>query len=79
MNAGVAVQVLMGRLLDHRGQMNGVDQFGVREGVGHPAQGGHDGGHRLAVVLPPGTSDQNYFSVHIIQAVQDSFPKGELL
>ena len=72
-DAGVAVQVLMGRLLDHRGEVDRIDQLHVGEGVGHPAQGGHDVGHRRSVVLPPVAGDRDHLSVDIIQIIEDAF------
>ena len=72
-DAGVAVQVLMGRLLDHRGEVDRIDQLHVGEGVRHPAQGGHNIGHGLSVVLPPVAGDQDHLSVDIIQIIEDAF------
>ena len=73
MDAGVAVQILVGGLLHHGGQVDGIDQLHLWEGVGHPAQGGHDVGHRRSVVLPPVAGDQDHLSVDIIQIIEDAF------
>ena len=70
MDAGVVVQILVGRFLDDRGEVDGIDQLRLGEGVSGPAQGGHDVGHGLAVVLPAVAGDEYHFSVDIIQIVQ---------
>ena len=69
-DAGVAGQVLPRRLPHHRGQVDGVDQLHVGEGVGNAAQGGHDVGHGLAVVLPPVAGHQDDPLPRVVQAVE---------
>ena len=78
-DAGVTVQILVGGLLHHGGQVNGIDQLHLGEGIGHPAQGGHDVGHGLAVILPPVAGDQNDLFALIVQLIQNIFCKGEIL
>ena len=78
-DAGVVVQIFVGRLLDHGGEVDRGDQLRLRKGVGDAPQGGHDVGHGLAVVLPPVAGDQNYLSVDIIQIIQDIRSKGKIL
>ena len=63
----------MGSLLDHGGEVDGVDQLHLGEGVGNAAQGGHDVGHGLTVVFPAVAGDQDHLSVDIIQIIEDAF------
>ena len=78
-DAGVVVQIFVGRLLNHGGEMDGVDQLRLREGVGQAAQGGHDVGHGLAVILPPVAGDEDHLPIAIIKPVQNLRAKGEIL
>ena len=59
--------------------MDGIDQLRLGEGVSGPAQGGHDVGHGLAVVLPAVAGDEYHFSVDIIQIIQCVLRKGKIL
>ena len=59
--------------------MDGVDQLRVREGVGDAAQGGHDIGHGLTVVLPAVAGDQDHPAVLVVQAVENLLLEGEAL
>ena len=69
----------LGRLLNHGGEVDGVDQLRLREGVGQTAQGGHDAGHGLAVVFPPVAGDKDYLPAAIIKPVQNLRAEGEIL
>ena len=71
MDAFVVVQMLVGRLLHHRGQVDGIDQLHIGESVCHTAQGSHDVGHGLTVVFPTMAGDKDDFAVDIIQLIQD--------
>ena len=76
MNAGVAGQVLPRRLPDHRGQVEGVHQLHVGEGLGQPPQGGHDVGHRFPIILPPVAGHQKDPAVLVVQLVEQGGGKA---
>ena len=78
-DAGVSVQIGVGGLLHHRGQMDGVDHLHVGECVRQPPQGGHDLGHGLAVVLPAVAGDQDHFLPQVVQLVQDALGEEKFL
>ena len=66
----MAGEVLPRRLPHHWGQMDGVDQLGLREVLGDPPEGPHDVGHGLAVVLPPVAGHQDDLFPLVIQGVE---------
>ena len=70
MDAVVAGQVLGRRLPHHGRQVDRVHQLHVLKGLGHPAEGGHDVGHGLAVILPPVAGDQDDLLMFIVQLVE---------
>ena len=69
-DARMAGEVLPRRFPHYRGQVDGIDQLRLREGVRHPAQGGHDICHGRSVVLPAVAGHQQDAPAGIVQAVE---------
>ncbi|MPM21847.1 hypothetical protein SDC9_68297 [bioreactor metagenome] len=66
-NAGVPGKISARGLLHHRRQVDRIDQLGIGESIGNPAQGGHDVFHGPAVVFPPVAGDEDHFFALVIQ------------
>ena len=71
MDVGKPVQIPMGTLLHHRGQVDWVDQLCLAvEGQGQPPQGGHDLFHGCPVVFPPVAGDHDHLFPLVIQLIE---------
>ena len=69
-HVGDIPQVPPGALLDHRAQVDRIDQHHVLVGAGDVGQGGHDVLHGLTVVLPPVAGHQHHLFALVGQAVE---------
>ena len=69
-DAVVAGEVFPGHGLDHRRQVDGIDQLGFWEILRDAAQGAHDVLHGPAIVLPPVAGDQDDLAAGVVQVVE---------
>ena len=74
------VQLSVGRLLHHRGQVHRVNQLHlVLIGQGQPPQGSHDLLHGFAVVFPAVAGDHDHLFAFVVQPVQGLGGKFEII
>ena len=73
------VQMAVGALLDHRAEVDGIDQFHIRMGPGDLCQCRHNVLHALAVVLPAVAGHKEDLFAVIRQCVQLLSCKGIIL
>ena len=57
MNPGMAGEILLGHFLNHRREMDGIDQFGLWKILRDPTQRLHNMLHRFSIVLSAVTGD----------------------
>ena len=70
MNPGMAGEILLGHFLNHRREMDRIDQFGLWKILRDPTQRLHNMLHRFSIVLSAVTGDQDDFLSGIVQLVQ---------